>query len=215
MRPTMLTMVALWALQAGCVTADHDDRSAVDGAVVMDATAGIDASYFDRCRVKPSYAEVVGQPDASASREWPFDDPNRRTDIYSGLEWDYQAHIRTSVALVVRPGEGVFADGIHTGTFVLKGPDLFPETCSLCVYVETQYLGRTEPEDREQYEKCYFARGGTVTLTSLVDRFSGSASDLTFSEARSCYAPYELLDIDCTTRIDSWTFDGAIGGTTE
>lgn len=86
---------------------------------------------------------------------------------------------------------------------VLAGPDLNYATCGLCLrVVQTQGANA----------KVYFATGGTVTLTNVVGRVKGSASNLTFEEV-TIEDDYTSTPVPggCKTAITSISFDESTG----
>ena len=72
-------------------------------------------------------------------------------------------------------GQGVFAGGLATGTFTISGVDADYNNCGLCVHIIADIVAGQGPA------KFYFAKSGTVTLTSTT-KVAGSAMNLHFNE---------------------------------
>lgn len=89
---------------------------------------------------------------------------------------------------------------------VLAGPDLNYETCGLCVRV-------LELDKFSDIQRVFFVTGGTVTLTSVEGRITGSASNLTFEEVTVDPDSYHSTPVPggCQTSITSASFDESTG----
>ena len=70
----------------------------------------------------------------------------------------------------------MFAAGVAAGTYTIAGVDTGFLTCGLCVNVIADIIPTSGPS------KFYFARSGTVTLTSVTPPIAGSAQNLQLVE---------------------------------
>ena len=104
-------------------------------------------------------------------------------------------------------GFGVFSGGFRTGTFTISGADSVWEECGLCVRVEADYSGGPNFTDH------YMAESGTVELTSINGRLTGSISGVTFRHISVEAGPPERSMVHpdgCETMILSASFDELI-----
>lgn len=206
--PHWLVISVVVTVGMGCAANDVDSVAAPDALVGQDDIDGAAQSYFERCGIEERYGGL-GRLEGSALRQWPVDDPNQPTTWMGIVEYVALPQREVNLIVALQPDRGYFADGIGTGTFLIKGSEAIPEMCSVCVHARS-YLRNSEDNDM----RCYFARGGTVTISSIEDRLIGSVSDIRFS-ARSCDVPSDPLDDGCETAIDSASFNAAIGTTLE
>jgi hypothetical protein len=136
------------------------------------------------CNVPASYgdAEVV-----EGSEYADIDDFG---DIYSEFSLN-----EDSDYLVVQlyNGFGAFPDVIKTGTYTLKGDDLDPWICGLCVSME------------DETGAFFFATGGTVEISRIVDAFEARLTNVTFHEMVVDEETEDWIPAPdgCETRIDS------------
>ena len=104
---------------------------------------------------------------------------------------------------------GGFGSGdITTGSFSLTGEDAAFSTCGTCVYIANDVDADNGPAG------YYFAQGGTLTLTSVTGRFTGSITNVTFVKVgidADGFPTDEPAAGDCSSTIASATFDSAIG----
>lgn len=167
--------------------------SPADASSLTDATERPDAQAA--CLVPPAYEELAPS-DAFA---WYYGGPpiywldlvDESNDIF--------------LALDLRSNRGSFSEEIATGTYAITGDDLDPDACGICLRMSVeQPMHPGYPEPRQ----CYFATGGTLTLDSITDRFTGSMEQVTFRpiECQS-HAP---LALDCSSRVGILDFDGEI-----
>jgi hypothetical protein len=113
------------------------------------------------------------------------------------------------IAIELWDGYGAFMDGdATTGTFTIQGMDTAVATCGVCIYI---YSDATVAEGViVDSEKDYIATGGTLMVDSISGNFTGSASDLTFTEIDQTDENGAALPGGCTTAVGSATFDVAI-----
>jgi len=107
------------------------------------------------------------------------------------------------------PGYGSFPNNLTTLTnHVLSGDDLNYGTCGVCV------LAYSNVSDSGQgaAEKSYFLSGGTITLTSVAGRMTGTLKNATFVEVTIADQSFVTTPVPggCTTSITSLPFDAAI-----
>jgi hypothetical protein len=110
------------------------------------------------------------------------------------------------LSIQIYEGFGAMSGGIQTGTFTLGGDDLNFETCGLCVLL----YANSQAEDGTF--QTYMATGGTVTLTSVDGRFTGSVSDLTFEHVTVDEDTFHTTAVGdgCVSAITSGSFDKEI-----
>ncbi|MGC4120806.1 MAG: lamin tail domain-containing protein [Myxococcales bacterium] len=106
------------------------------------------------------------------------------------------------VSLELYEGGGPFTSGLATGTFQLTASEQQYSSCSLCV-VMTDEMGKT-----------YLPTGGSVTLTAVANRLTGTLNNVSFQEVTiSSVSPYTSTPVTpngCTSNIASMAFDAAI-----
>lgn len=103
---------------------------------------------------------------------------------------------RDSFFVRLDTGDGVFANGLATGTYPLTGAEIDYDSCGLCVNIIADIVAGQGPS------KFYFATGGSVTLTATTPP-AGSLTDVTFTEVTSGGAP---VGSGCTTTIAAMSF---------
>lgn len=113
------------------------------------------------------------------------------------------------IAIELWDGYGSFMDGdATTGIFTIEGDDSVVATCGVCIYI---YSDATLADGTiVDSEKDYIATGGTLTVDSITGNFTGSASDLTFTEIDQTDENGAPLAGGCETAVPSATFDVAI-----
>lgn len=113
------------------------------------------------------------------------------------------------IAIELWDGYGAFMDGdATTGTFTIEGDETAVATCGICIYIYTDAtLADGVIVDSE---KDYIATGGSLMVDSITGNFTGSASDLTFTEIDQTDENGAALPGGCTTAVPSATFDVAI-----
>lgn len=104
------------------------------------------------------------------------------------------------VGILFVAGRGAFQDGVQPGTIDLAGEELDWETCGACVRLFAD--GETDP-------KCYFATGGTLTVTSVEERLTGSLEDVSFQHVE-CENFSPPIDDGCGTSIERLWFDDEV-----
>lgn len=202
---SILGLLAAAALMAatGCTSTNSAD---VDAAPSRDAAIDAAATYFGRCGVHDDYGDM-GALDGLASREGQATDIHSRTYFEVSIAGD-DSNRAIRLGLRLEPDQGVFADGIVPGRYPITGPEVNPGACSVCVWINSHPVdGQCDgpscdmPEDR-----CYFAKGGTVTLTETEQRLTGSFSDVTFRRVR-CDLEEPVVTDECTTAIQTANFE--------
>jgi hypothetical protein len=91
----------------------------------------------------------------------------------------------------------VFAAGIKTGTFPLTGNEATYDTCGACVMIESAELD-------------YIATGGTLKLTSIAGKLTGSLENVTLEGFEYDNADNLVARPDCMATIARATFDLAL-----
>jgi hypothetical protein len=106
-------------------------------------------------------------------------------------------------------GLGAFEGGAAaTGTYTIEGDETQVVTCGVCLYI---YSDATEVDGEVvDSEKDYIATGGSITVDSVTGNFTGSLTDVTFTEIDWTSELGAPLEGGCTTSIPSATFDVAI-----
>jgi hypothetical protein len=199
-----LPILALGALLAlGCgsshpaqqdAAAQHDSSVQHDGAMQHDAavTCGFAANLGTPTFVD-SYADVGFELDPA-------------TEVY--FEGFMNADVTPDVFEVeLFGGIGVFADGIATGTYELTGDEQSWETCGLCVTLYSKL-----DENTWEANQYYMPTGGTVTLTSVNGRLTGTASNLSMRHVDIDWDTFVTTPVNdgCATQVASVGFDGEI-----
>lgn len=113
------------------------------------------------------------------------------------------------ISIELWDGYGTFEGGdAATGTYTIEGDDTEVVTCGICIYI---YADATLAEGEiVDSEKDYIATGGTITVDSIDGNFTGSVSDLTFTEIDQTSEMGAPLEGGCQTAIPSASFDAAI-----
>ena len=68
---------------------------------------------------------------------------------------------------------------IAPGTYVIEGSALDPQSCPLCVFIETDRDFAADPP-QPTHGRIYFTTGGTLELTSTLPRIAGTLRDVSF-----------------------------------
>jgi len=128
------------------------------------------------------------------------------------VEWSTEIGAATPperrVVLGLYPGSGAFSAGpLRTGTFTLTGAEIQYATCGVCVTLrEFDAQGGTTAR--------YMATAGTVTLSSISGRLTGTITNATFQHVNidgSTFTSTPHPD-GCATAIDNVAFDVMING---
>lgn len=112
------------------------------------------------------------------------------------------------LGLELYEGSGVFASGLKTGTFQLKGDELNYATCGACalIYSDVDFAN-------QKIGATYMATGGTLTLSSFKGQLTGTLSNATFEHVTIAKNdPYTSTPVGdgCTTAITSVDFDSTL-----
>lgn len=101
---------------------------------------------------------------------------------------------------------GAFEGGVAApGTYQIAGDEAQVVTCGVCLYI---YSDATVVDGEVvDSEKDYIATGGSITVDSVAGNFTGSISDLTFTEIDWTSELGTPLEGGCQTVIPSATFD--------
>ena len=104
-------------------------------------------------------------------------------------------------------GEGAFAHGVAAGGFELRGEDVDPVRCGLCITV----IGPLDAA-KEQPIYTYTARSGTLKLSQLGGegeraRVRGTLEHVRFNEVGKDEKTGRFTPRGCTTRIKEVSFD--------
>ena len=109
--------------------------------------------------------------------------------------------------LELYPGLGAFPNDLTTLTnHVISGDDLNYGTCGLCL------LLYGDVDDQGAQTASYFVTAGTVTLTSVAGRLTGTLKNATFQQVTINTDTFETTPVPggCTTSITSLPFDAEI-----
>ena len=151
----------------------------------------IDASCApSECRVASEYGDLGGVGGMAEQIQDSL--------VWFGKMEDECGERLVELSIELASGRGVFAGGLATGRYPLTGDELDADTCGACV--------RLIVDDG----KCYFATGGTLVLTTTEIDLVGSLEDATFAPV-NCLTD-DPIPGDCTSRIDSMSFNETIGG---
>ncbi len=196
--------VALAACGDGAPEREPDAPTvdAATGSDVPDATVlgpRPDAGPPPPCNASDSLGALGAVNDGAATLDLAFieNDTDLRID-YNGRFQDQ--HV---LRLLFIEGLGAFAGGFAPGTYDITGDDTNIDTCGACVLVFTKF---TQPAQ----SNYLIARGGTLTLERIDEtpdgRLVGTATDLELT--RYIWdGQQQVLFEDCTSRIDSVSFD--------
>ncbi|HCF58802.1 MAG TPA: hypothetical protein DFS52_12535 [Myxococcales bacterium] len=220
MKPTILIACAS-ALLFAC-SAEPEQRDPSDAGALVDAGAVTDASVPADAG---SSASDAGTPEADAGSEPDAGTPPNPahckvdsdlgvldsftlTGCYYGTDeggdW-IQGNFaynddRDVIILELNEGRGAFPGKLATGTYTLTGADLNYETCGLCVLLVADY-GDQGP--------TYFATGGSVTLTSVEGRLTGTLEGITFDHVTIDETTHVSTKVDdgCSSWLERMSFD--------
>jgi hypothetical protein len=200
MRISSLAVAPLGTLLVACCDCPPRDADAQPDAGAPDAgiepvadAVGVPPTA---CPAPPSYGTpVLLDPRAGNAGPW-------RMPVHVFLHGDLDDGAdRMRFEIQLRRGHGAFADReLVAGTYPIAGDELSAATCGVCVTLRGEGGG-----------PWYAAAGGEVTLTQVLPRFVGSASNLTLVEALTAPDGTTVPVPDgCTTRIDRITFDAEV-----
>lgn len=126
-----------------------------------------------------------------------------------GLFVDFYAALSSNAAdasfyLALEDGFGEYENGLKTGTVSLTGDETNGGTCGACL----QLYASTSAEEG----KLFMPTSGTLNVTSINGRFSGSVSNVTFVEVTMDEETWETTPVPggCSTQITSASFDAEI-----
>ena len=203
--------LAAWLSGAcgGQVTIDGMDAGPSDDglAASLDGSQAMDASGRDRFVADTTPAVCL----ASAS----YGNPGA---LSGGTEVDLMAtgavvvwwgdlnQDPDEIVIELYAGWGVFTAGLRPGTFPLTGAELSYQTCGACVFVEADISAEGNVGQE------YFATGGTLTLTSVSGRLTGSLSNVTFQHVLFDGKTGQMNPVGdgCQTSIGGLSFDAPI-----
>jgi hypothetical protein len=133
-------------------------------------------------------------------------DPAGGEHWYGPLNQDAKPDLAT---VELYSGAGAFQTGLTTGTFQLTGDELNYATCSLCVLV---WANVTTQGSQMQAAQQYLATGGSVTLTAVSGRITGTLSNVTFRHVTIDQQTWQSTPAadGCQTQIGSLSFDAPI-----
>jgi len=194
-RPLTLTLtltLTLLALTACGSDPEGDDTPALDAA-----TASPDAD-LSRCTVVPDLGDLgalAGTGTASGAAG------TRQVNVSVTVAQDTST--RDVVYVQLKGGRGTFAAGAPApGTYPITGVDAAYGTCGVCVTLIGDLVPGQGPT------QFYFATGGTVTVSAVTGRLTGSVSGVTFGELD--LTSEELVAGGCTSRLGGLAFDAAL-----
>ena len=207
--PVVLSLAAALALAAGCGGDDDggSDQVQADAALEFpDAAVPIctDFAALDLGALDPVPGGVARQ---AANPDPPEGNPDAQTLTLQGTAANGEKPDVISIELW--DGYGSFADGdAAVGAYDIAGDDTAVVTCGICIYI---YSNATLVDGTiVDSEKDYIATGGSLTVDSITTDFTGSASDLTFTEIDQSSDMGEPLEGGCQTAVPSASFDAPI-----
>lgn len=110
---------------------------------------------------------------------------------------------RDVVYVQLKGGRGAFAGRDPApGTYPISGADAAYGTCGVCVTLIGDLVMGQGPT------QFYVATGGTVTITSVAGRLTGSVAAVTLGELD--LGTEQLVAGGCTSRVGGLTFDEAL-----
>jgi hypothetical protein len=168
------------------VDAAADAPTASDARPLPDAFEVPDACITTPvCNAFPSYPDLGFVEGGASEGEGPL---GWSGPVPAPCDVEY---VHVQVTLV--NGQGVFSAGVETGTYPLQGNELAFDTCGACV-------GLWSRSDTAALAECYFATGGTLVLSSVEGRLTGSLEDASFAQ------------IDCSTQAATGTCSSTLEG---
>jgi hypothetical protein len=188
-------------LQSGAdgSTSGADGPSLIDARIMVDARPAVDGMVSTSCTTMSSWGDQ-GPVDGDAFEEEDALGVYRK--IFAGpME---TTPVGDHFVVDLWEGYGVFASGYRTGTFTLGGADAVWESCGLCIRIEADYDGGPTFNDH------YMGQTGSVTLTSVNGRLTGSITNVTFRHITVSGETSSNHPDGCTTTITSATFDELI-----
>jgi hypothetical protein len=111
-----------------------------------------------------------------------------------------------SVQIELWDGYGGLVEGLKAGTYMISGEDTDYTTCGVCVMVYAN--GMPWPEEGEPQGDWYMATSGTVELTSVSGKLTGSLTNATLRhQVNPDLTGWVDADDGCTARVGTLTFD--------
>jgi hypothetical protein len=205
-RLVVLALGALLALGCGSSkSAQHDAGAQEDASAQLDGPRQQDAAQHDAA-VTCGFAASLGTPTFVDS----FADVG--TDLDPASEVYFEGYLNSNATpdvfeVELLGGYGVFADAIATGTYELTGDEQSWETCGLCVTLYYQL-----DESTWEANQYYMPTSGTVELTSVNGRITGTVSSLSLRHVAIDWDTFVTTPLNdgCTVQITSVAFDGEI-----
>lgn len=110
----------------------------------------------------------------------------------------------SSLYLSLEDGYGVYENGLKTGQVSLTGDETNMATCGACL----QLYASTSAEEG----MFFMPTGGTLNVSSINGRFTGTVSNVTFVEVTIDEETWESTPVPngCTTQVTSASFDAEI-----
>ena len=210
--PSPRLVVVVWlAAAAGC-GGDDDGTGEGEGTV---ADAAVDFADAEPVVCTDFAALDLGAldpiPAASATQSPnptpPEGNPDAKVIDLTGTAANGQQPDFISIELW--DGLGAFEGGdAVTGDFTISGDDAKVVTCGICLYIHADVtLAEGMVVDSR---KDYIATGGSISIDSVAGNFTGSATDLTFTEIDLSDPLGAPLEGGCETAVPSATFDVTI-----
>ncbi len=206
----VLSLAAGLALAAGCGGDDDGsdgDLAQPDAALdFIDGATPIctDFAAADLGALDPIPGQLARQ---AANPDPPEGNADAKTLTLQGTAANGQTPDVISIELW--DGYGSFEGGdAATGTYPIAGDDTAVVSCGICIYI---YSNATLVDGMiVDSEKNYIATGGTLMVDSIETNFTGSASDLTFTEIDQSSPDGNPLEGGCETGVPSASFSAAI-----
>lgn len=171
------------------------DASRIDAAVAIDAPAActVGPTFSDRGALVPSLC-VEDERDPKVATDSVI---VLRAPLEPGSPFD-------ELELQLWGGYGVFTDGFAPGKYAIAGDELQFFTCGLCAFINTDRV------DDDNYTDDYFATGGTIELTSVAGRMTGTLTNVTFEHVTIADSMTAPVGDGCESEVVAGTFDAAI-----
>lgn len=169
----MRNALALALFLAACGGgSDNNDKTATDASTTKkDGTTtnpGTDGTPVPTCHVNSTItytatADAIADEDANPPTSYLAFDDNLNSDAMPDI-----------LEVYLTPGQGVFTDGLKTGTFTISGDETDWGACGACVTI----YGDSPDPTMFDYTQLYQASSGSVTINSITTNLSGEIKNV-------------------------------------
>lgn len=169
------------------------DAARIDAAIDAPAVCTVGPTFSDRGALVPSLCiEDERDPKDPADSVIVL-----RAPLEAGSPFD-------ELELQLWSGYGVFTNGFAPGKYAISGDELQFFTCGLCAFINSDRV------DDNNYTDDYFATGGTIELTSVAGRMTGTLTNVKFEHVSIVDSMTAPIGDGCESEVVAGTFDAAI-----